>query len=941
MTCTNCGTDLAPTAKFCSTCGQPIGSDATTRLSGAEQRTMLAPGSASDAATRLASGGSHKPSSSSGWLTSSGSIDHGRFAPGAILDGRYRIIGLLGKGGMGEVYRADDLRLGQPVALKFLPEALARDSARLAQFHNEVRTARQVSHPNICRVYDIGEVDPSTGSGQGLLYLSMEYVDGEDLATSLRRIGRFPEDRAVEIVRQLCAGLAAAHDRGVLHRDLKPANVMLDGAGKVRLMDFGLAAVGRVDDIRAGTPAYMSPEQLEGREVTARSDIFALGLVMYELFTGRRAFTAKTVAELVAQQEAGTLTMPTAVVAAIDPAVERAIVRCLEPDPQRRPASALAVSAALPGGDPLAAALAAGETPSPEMVAAAGGEGATMTTSRAMVWLAATIALMLAVALMADRVTLPARVPLTKPVEVLVDHAQELRRLLGYTDPIVADASGLGYDTDFLNWAVAQGWGGDRWTRLAAGRPPAILFWYRTSPMPMVPFDDNSSVGVSDPPLLLARMTLVRLDPSGRLLHFQAIPPQIEMPIGVTGKPVEWAAAFTAADLDLAKFTEISPEWTPRMHSDERRAWTGPLPDSNGLAVRVEAAAYRGRVVSFDVIGPWTRASRQAAPAPTKLAQLTGLLGTYIVGLLPIAAGWIAFKNVRSGRADQRGAIRLMAFVFTVTMLGWFLRPHIDPREEVNRMFAALSVSLFSGVLVALLYLAIEPFVRRTSPQILITWTRVLSGRIVDPRVGRDLLIGAAAGAAGTCIGFLFGFLPTLIGLAEPLPDSPDLSPLRGLRWLVPAMLDRINWSMQDGMFGTLAFVLVGYAVRRLLPRGSPRTVQGLTIVATMFVVLAVALRQTQLESGYLWFEIAFRALTVLIFVALISFFGLFATTVSFFVSTLLGNLLITLDSSRLYAGASWLVIAVVLAIAIAGLRMATRSAYATIRPAKAYSTEP
>ena len=119
-------------------------------------------------------------------------------------------------------------------------------------------------------------------------------VDGEDLASSLRRIGRFPEDKALDIARQLCAGLAAAHDRGVLHRDLKPANVMLDSAGKVRLMDFGLAAVGAGEDIRAGTPAYMAPEQLRGREVTVQSDIYALGLVLYELFTGRRAFTAAT-----------------------------------------------------------------------------------------------------------------------------------------------------------------------------------------------------------------------------------------------------------------------------------------------------------------------------------------------------------------------------------------------------------------------------------------------------------------------------------------------------------------------------------------------------------------------------------------------------------------------------------------------------------------------
>jgi serine/threonine protein kinase len=150
-------------------------------------------------------------------------------------------------------------------------------------------------------VYDIGEVE-------GVPYISMEYVDGENLATSLRRIGRFPEDKAADIARQLCAGLAAAHQRGVIHRDLKPANVMLDGAGRVRIMDFGLAAAGRIDDVRAGTPAYMAPEQLLGREVTQRSDIFALGLVIYELFTGRRAYTATTIGDLVNQHES--LSMP-------------------------------------------------------------------------------------------------------------------------------------------------------------------------------------------------------------------------------------------------------------------------------------------------------------------------------------------------------------------------------------------------------------------------------------------------------------------------------------------------------------------------------------------------------------------------------------------------------------------------------------------------------
>src|SRR5256884_144644 len=140
------------------------------------------------------------------------SIDDSRFVPGTILAERYRIVGLLGKGGMGEVYRADDLRLSQPVALKFLSRYLSEDVDAVKRLHSEVRIARQVSHPNVCRVYDIGEID-------GQLFLSMEFIKGEELASLLRRIGRLPADKAVEIARQVCAGLAAAHNRGVLHRE--------------------------------------------------------------------------------------------------------------------------------------------------------------------------------------------------------------------------------------------------------------------------------------------------------------------------------------------------------------------------------------------------------------------------------------------------------------------------------------------------------------------------------------------------------------------------------------------------------------------------------------------------------------------------------------------------------------------------------------------------
>jgi serine/threonine protein kinase len=257
-----------------------------------------------------------------------------------MIAGRYRIIAALGKGGMGEVYRADDLKLGQPVALKFLPRHLVGDPTRLAYFHNEVCVARQVSHPNVCRVHDIGEAD-------GQPFLSMEFVDGENLASLLRRIGRLPPDKAREIARQLCFGLGAAHDKGVLHCDLKPANVMLDGQGEVRITDFGLARL--TDQLggqgNAGTPAYMAPEQLAGNAATERSDIYALGLLLYEIFTGKRA-----------RSQGQSVPRPPSIhVSDLDEATEEVILRCLKHDPRHRWSSALAVAAALTSSESLLA----------------------------------------------------------------------------------------------------------------------------------------------------------------------------------------------------------------------------------------------------------------------------------------------------------------------------------------------------------------------------------------------------------------------------------------------------------------------------------------------------------------------------------------------------------------------------------------------------------
>ncbi|HVR38202.1 MAG TPA: serine/threonine-protein kinase, partial [Thermoanaerobaculia bacterium] len=168
-----------------------------------------------------------------------------QLTPGAILGDRYRIVSLAGRGGMGAVYRADDLRLGQTIALKFL----TRGAEHAHELYEEVRIGRQISHPNICRLYDIAIVD-------GQVFITMEFVDGEDLASLLRRVGRLTTAKAMSVARDLCSGLAAAHELGVIHRDLKPGNVMIDGRGRARITDFGLAvAEANVDAaVLAGTP---------------------------------------------------------------------------------------------------------------------------------------------------------------------------------------------------------------------------------------------------------------------------------------------------------------------------------------------------------------------------------------------------------------------------------------------------------------------------------------------------------------------------------------------------------------------------------------------------------------------------------------------------------------------------------------------------------------
>ena len=252
------------------------------------------------------------------------------FVPGDVFAGRYRMVTRLGRGGMGDVWRADDLVLETPVALKLIRSTSAEARAAIL---NEVRLARRITHPGICRVFDVGEADDG-------VFFSMELVGGEDLATLLRRVGRLPSERVREIGRELCSALAAAHAQGVLHRDLKPANLLIDLKGAARITDFGIA-IAHADSpapTLAGTPAYMAPEQLSlGATLSERTDLYALGLVLYELLVGTAAPRSAT----------GKFPPPSRLVPAVDRQLERVIMKALSADPADRPESALAMAESL------------------------------------------------------------------------------------------------------------------------------------------------------------------------------------------------------------------------------------------------------------------------------------------------------------------------------------------------------------------------------------------------------------------------------------------------------------------------------------------------------------------------------------------------------------------------------------------------------------------
>ena len=825
-------------------------------------------------------------------------LDKGRFLPGTVIANRYRIYGLLGRGGMGEVYRADDLTLGQSVALKFLPRDVETDEARRTRFRNEVKIARQISHANVCRVYDVGEVE-------GRHFLSMEYVDGEDLAGLLRRIGHLPKDKAVQIARQLCAGLAAAHEQGVLHRDLKPANVMIDGRGRAKITDFGLAVLGEGDDQKsgAGTPAYMAPEQLRGGAATVRSDLYALGLVLYELFTGQRPFRASSPQELARLQRESTPTNPSTHVDGFDPAVERVILHCLRSDPGERPPTALTVAAALPGGDPLAAALAAGETPSPEMIAAAGAEGA-LSPAKAWTLFGATVVLV-AVVFGLSRFSMDQSfAPFPKSPDALEDRARELIRSFGYTADPADSASWWERQKDYLDYRARNEPSTQWWPTLARTEPHPWRFWYRQSPrllVPENPYSPTTTIRPSDPPMEVSGMVTIAMDARGKLERLHAVPPQIE-PLDASAAAPDWRPYFAAAGLDDERFTPSRPKWAPEEPFDSRADWEGSGASQADLPIHVAAASWHGRPVWFAVLYPWSVPEREVASSPffalNDVAVALYIGGAWIAGIV------LARRNLRLGRGDRRGALRFAAFVFVTGILSWVFGWHHvpQPATEFFQLINTISVRLFLAVYVWLGYIAIEPILRRRSPELLFSSSRILAGRFRDPLVGRDLLAGILGSAMLALMGRAATAMPYWIPFSGITPQSPSRAILQGSASTIAGMFELVSFGPLNALgFMTLfAFALVVFR-RRWLAAGL------LGLIATLLLASESG------ENYALLLPPVLVGCAAFVLVAMRS--GLLAVTVILVVDPLLVATPFTLDVSRWYAGRGFVILAAILAV--------------------------
>lgn len=577
-------------------------------------------------------------------------------------------------------------------------------------------------------------------------------------------------------------------------------------------------------------------------------------------------------------------------------------MRCLEIEPESRPPSALAVAAALPGGDPLAAALAAGETPSPGMVAAAGQTTGVAPRLAAAVLAGVLVALALSVYLAIRQSGVSLMAPPYSP-EVLNQKAEEIERSLGYSESPVDMAGGFSYDLDLIDYLSKEAKSAPAWKKALAARPQPLGYWYRQSPRPMIALDLRNVmtpglVTADDPPPIVSAMINLEMDPEGRLAYFQAIPAEEEEHPGAA-HAVNWNLLFTASGLDATQLHPAEPAWNSLAAADTRAAWTGTWPGGT-LPLRVEAAAWRGKPVFFRLLGPWTRPERMQTSSLTGGQKASEAVRVVLFALVFVVGGLLARRNYRQGRGDRQGAFRLARAVFLVQVALWLCLGHfVATLGTLGLLVLALSTGLFVSGVTAMLYLALEPYVRRLWPETIISWSRVMAGRLRDPLVGRDLLWGLLMGLAWAVV-FRTGYIFLMRAGAPPQFEMADF--LLGARQtLGTGLANVVNSVLGTLMFFFLAFIL------RVVFRNS-------WLAATLFVAILTAPKV--LGSDHPLIETPLWAIIYAIAALAVVRFGLIVLATAVFTANIFLNLPFTLSLSAWYASNCFAVLLFFVALA-------------------------
>jgi hypothetical protein len=518
----------------------------------------------------------------------------------------------------------------------------------------------------------------------------------------------------------------------------------------------------------------------------------------------------------------------------------------------------------------------------------------------------------IALALIASRITITGRVPLDKPPAVLADRVQQFLKSVGYTEPVADSASGLTRSDVFLRWLPTVDQRPQRWDILNTGSPWALVFWHRTSPRPLVTSRTQEQVTVADPPMTVSGMTLVMVDTLGRVVEFQVVPSQFDSTPRPESTP-PWEKLFDAAGLDMKAFTPATPQWSPRDFADTRAAWEGPLTDHPEYRVRVEAAAYRGRPTSMFVLGPWARPTRMTPVTRTiTQAVLSGFVSLAIVALV-IAALLISRWNVRAKRADTRGAGRLSLFLLTGYVVCWVIAAHhvSDVNTEMNFFIRYMGPVLFVTAVGWLMYTALEPYVRRFWPDGILGWTRLMSGYIRDPRVGRDVLIGCAIAVGLALLEALYHLLPPLFGRPSALPTfQSNVAALAGGGTLVNTLFDQgLVSGIFQAMFGVLAYVLLRLAFRRT----------ALAVIASVVLLALVQTTNVLTSAAPTWIAALYQMVVVTAVVTMVVRYGLLVSVIVTAVDGVLESIPLTLSLSHWTATASNLTMALVIGLACFG----------------------